>query len=140
MTDGCDEHNELETVALLVETDNDGFHLFHDTRASDRYYEKKKRVAQQYDKPEGWEPDELNRWELVRREDARRYASEWRVKGIEKGRIDKEKEILKRLDERIEYWREKVEDTTGLDQVSLNDAKARREELEDFKQRIEDAE
>jgi len=63
----------LPTAALLVETDNDGFHLFHGVKEADDYYREKKIVADEYDRPAGWVPDELNRDELVRRADVIDY-------------------------------------------------------------------
>lgn len=105
---------DLPTAALLVETDNDGFHLFHNVGEADKYYRKKKRIARDRDRPDGWVPDELNRDELVRRKD-----------------------VAELIQKRLKKQEKRVDELDAFNNVDLNDAKARRQELKEILEIVE---
>ncbi|WP_157575383.1 hypothetical protein [Haloferax sp. Q22] len=96
---------EVPTAALLVETDNDGYHLFHGTNQADSYYSKKKRVARDLNKPNGWIPDELNRDELHRSEDVEEALEE----AVQQARQQERRRILEKIDNLRESYKEEID-------------------------------
>lgn len=124
MTDQQQQPEDLETAAIEIV-------------GKDVATEEKIRavVLNQYEDPrENIMEEERN--ELVRRTDAEQTIQEASNTAYQAGKKDRQEHTLKLIEERIQEQERHVEKYSALDQVNLNDAKARRQELESLRSQL----
>lgn len=65
-------------------------------------------------------------------------AAEINLDVVEEGdELKRRKDIVEFIEQRVEKWRKKKEETSGLQRADLNDAKARLMELEDLLEEVQ---
>lgn len=96
----------LPVAALLVKTDNDGYHLFHGDSGLKDYMRDKKVVKKDYGRPDGWVPKVEEKDKLVRKQDAE--------EAIKEAREEERQKILNKLEDIEERFHTGDKVTSGI--------------------------